>query len=247
MSADESFENVPVLVSGGAGGIGSATAQWFLERGARVAVIDLPGDNLDKAAATLGVVGNAVDLTDEASVRRAVADVVKSIGPIGVLVNAAGVVGHGGIDQISVTEWRQVLDINLTGSFILAQVVIPYMRTRGKGKIVFLSSVTARTGGSEMSGPAYAASKAGIDSLTRYLANLLAPSIQVNAVAPGPVRTGMLDELDADGIAALAMKIPAGRTSSPLEIAGTIGFLCSVTADYITGVSLDQNGGQWMG
>lgn len=246
MGAAGRFEAVPVLVAGGAGGIGRATARWFTERGAHVVLADRPGDHLARAAAELRLPAVEVDLIDEADVDTAVEAVAGHIGPVEVVVNAAGVTGSGGIEEASVAEWRHVLDVNLTGSFILARAVLPQLRARGRGKIVLLSSVNARTGGSDMSGPAYAAAKAGVESLTRYLARRLAPTVQVNAVAPGPVDTVMLARLDESAIAGLVASIPAGRTADPAEIAATIGFLCSPEADYITGTAVDQNGGQWM-
>ena len=145
------------------------------------------------------------------------------------------------------SDWRRVIDANLTGAFLVARQAIPGMRALGRGKIAYLSSVNARTGGNELSGAAYAAAKSAIEALTRHLARHLAPTIQVNAVAPGPVQTGMLSRLTAAELDHLVEAIPAGRCATAEEIAETIGFLCSPAASYITGITVDQNGGQWLG
>jgi NAD(P)-dependent dehydrogenase (short-subunit alcohol dehydrogenase family) len=191
--------------------------------------------------------GVQLDVTDEQEVGTVLTALGASHGPVGVLVNAAGIVGSGGVEGMPAAAWRQVLDVNLTGTFLVCRAAIPQLRELGSGKIVNLSSVNARTGGNELSGAAYAASKAGIEALTRHLAAALAPQVQVNAVAPGPVQTPMLARLDEPVLSGLIRAIPAGRFASPDEVAGAVGFLASPEADYVTGVTLQQNGGQWLG
>ena len=241
-----SFASEVALVTGGAGGIGSAVAQWFAARDAAVVVADLPGA-LDAVTWPSSAVTVEMDVRDEQSVATAFQAIERQLGAPSIVVNAAGATGSGSVEQMPLGEWRRVIDANLTGAFLVARQAIPGMRALGRGKLVYLSSVNARTGGNELSGAAYAAAKAAIEALTRHLARHLAPAIQVNAVAPGPVQTGMLSRLTAADLAHVVEAIPAGRCATAAEIAETIGFLCSPAASYITGVTVDQNGGQWLG
>lgn len=241
-----SFAGEVALVTGGAGGIGSAVAHWFAARDASVAVGDLPGA-LSAATWPASAATVEMDVCDEKSVVAAFQLVERQLGVPSIVVNAAGITGSGSIEHMPLSDWRHVVDVNLTGAFLVARQAIPGMRTLGRGKLVYLSSVNARTGGNELSGAAYAASKSAIEALTRHLARRLAPAIQVNAVAPGPVETGMLSRLAAGDLDHLVAAIPAGRCATAGEIAETIGFLCSPAASYITGVTVDQNGGQWLG
>jgi 3-oxoacyl-[acyl-carrier protein] reductase len=246
--SSNAFDGRVVLVTGGAGGIGRACGSWFAVRGACVVLVDVDGAACDEAASAIGARDAlGLDVTDEAGVESALQAVDRRHGPVGVLVNAAGIVGAGGVESMSVDAWRRVLDVNLTGTFLVTRATIPHLRRRGGGKIVNLSSVNARTGGNRLSGAAYAASKAGVEALTRHLALELAPSIQVNAVAPGPVLTAMLRRLDDAALAALAATIPAGRVATAEEVAEVVGFLASPAADFVTGVAVAQNGGQWVG
>lgn len=237
-----------VLVTGGAGGIGRACGTWFAARGAHVVLGDLDAAAAEQAAEAVGA-SEAVelDVTDEGSVEAALDGVGRLHGPVGILVNAAGIVGAGDVTTMPPAEWRRVLDVNLTGTFLVTRATIPHLRRLARGKIVNLSSVNARTGGNRLSGAAYAASKAGIEAFTRHVALELAPSVQVNAVAPGPVMTPMLDRLDEDDLAALIAAIPAKRVASAEEVAELVGFLASPAADFVTGVTVAQNGGQWIG
>lgn len=244
--AAASFTGEVALVTGGAGGIGSAVAHWFAARGAAVAVADLPGA-LDTATWPSSATAVEVDVCDEQSVATAFRAVQRQLGAPSIVVNTAGVTGSGPVEHMPLSDWRRVIDANLTGAFLVARQAIPGMRALGRGKIAYLSSVNARTGGNELSGAAYAAAKSAIEALTRHLARHLAPAIQVNAVAPGPVQTGMLARLTAAELGHLVEAIPAGRCASAAEIAETIGFLCSPAASYITGITVDQNGGQWLG
>lgn len=242
------FAGRVILVTGGSGGIGRACGQWFACRGGQVVLADLDGPSCAASARAVGTVaGLQLDVTSEHDVDAVLSEVRARHGPVSVLVNAAGIVGSGAIESMPAAAWRRVLEVNLTGTFLVCRAAIPQLRELGAGKIVNLSSVNARTGGNELSGVAYAASKAGIEALTRHLAAHLAPHVQVNAIAPGPVRTPMLARLGEPALAALIAAIPAGRIADPGEIAAAVGFLASPEADYVTGVTLQQNGGQWLG
>lgn len=215
------------LVVGGAGGIGRACADWFRTRGDDVVVLDQ----------ALG--HNAADPD---SVSAALADVTS----LDVVVHAAGSVGKGGIENLDLAEWHQVIDDNLTSAAVVTSAALPLLVDGGS--IVLFSSVNGRHGGNELSGPAYAVAKAGIIGLTRHLAKHHARrGVRVNCVAPGPVATPMLDRLTSDEMSELRASIPLGHVASPAEIAGTVGWLCSSAALSVTGAVIDVNGGMWMG
>jgi NAD(P)-dependent dehydrogenase (short-subunit alcohol dehydrogenase family) len=215
------------LVTGGAGGIGGACAEWFRSRGDEVVVLDR-------------ALGH--DAADPSSVAAVLADVAS----LDVVVHAAGSVGKGGIADLDLAEWNRVLTDNLTSAAVVAGQALPKMPAGGS--VVLFSSVNGRHGGNELSGPAYAVAKAGIIGLTRHLAkHQAARGVRVNCVAPGPVTTPMLDRLTPDEMAALTASIPLGHVTSPAEMAGTVGWLCSPAATSVTGTVIDVNGGIWMG
>ena len=215
------------LVTGGAGGIGRACADWFRTRGDEVVVLDRALDH---------------DAADPASV----AAVLEGVPEIDVVVHAAGSVGRGGIADLDLAEWHRVLNDNLTSAAVVTSHALPKMSAGGS--VVLFSSVNGRHGGNELSGPAYAVAKAGIIGLTRHLAKHQASrGVRVNCVAPGPVATPMLNRLTKDELAAVTAEIPLGHVTTPTEIAGTVGWLCSPAASSITGTVIDVNGGLWMG
>lgn len=227
------------IVTGGAGAIGAAVCERLRDEGHVVVGLDLrPAD---------GVV--ACDVTDQAAVERSVSEVVDTAGPIGILVHAAGITGAGGVEAEDVATWRRIIDVNLTSAFVVSRAAIPSMRARGGGAIVFVASVNARFGGSALSGPAYAASKGGLVTLARFLAREHAvDGITVNAVAPGPHATPMWDALDGERRERILAMIPGGNgPGDPADLAGTIAHLCRAEARFITGATIDVNGGQWMG
>ncbi|MBK1789185.1 SDR family NAD(P)-dependent oxidoreductase [Prauserella cavernicola] len=215
------------LVVGGDGGIGRACAEWFRARGEHVVVIDRARGH---------------DACDPDSVRDALGDVTG----LRCVVHAAGSVGSGGIDEGTPSQWRRVFEDNLVSALVVAQVSVPLLAEGGS--MVLFGSVNGRHGGNRLSGPAYATAKAGIVGLTRHLAkDQAARDVRVNAIAPGPVRTPMLDRLSTEDITTLRDSIPLGRITTADEIAGTVGWLCSPAAASVTGAVIDVNGGLWMG
>ena len=225
-------------MTGGAGAIGSAVATRFRHQGDRVTALDLRGGE--------GVI--ECDVSDEASVAAAFARVRHSQGPVEVLVCCAGITGAGGIEEEPPERWRRILDVNLTSAYLCAREAVADMRSAGGGAMVMVSSVNARFGGSALSGPAYAASKGGLLTLTRFLAREhAADGIRVNAVAPGPHDTPMWSALDPALRQRILGMLPGGQPGDPEDLAAAIVFLCSPEARFITGATLDINGGQWMG
>lgn len=214
------------LVVGGAGGIGAACAQWFRERGDEVVILDR----------TLGH-----DAADPASV----AGVLAGVGELTAVVHAAGSVGHGGIEDLGLDQWRRVIDDNLTSAVVVAKHALP--RIPAGGSMVLFSSVNGRHGGNRLSGPAYAVAKAGIIGLTRHLAKDQAHrGIRVNCVAPGPVWTPLIPAtLPAERVGSFGEHVPYSRPAQPDELAPSYVFFAANTlSSYYTGEVLSALGGE---
>ena len=225
-----------ILITGGASGIGAATAARFLEEGARVAILDRDSAARDRIALELPAISAllAADVSDLASVRTAFAEAVHKMGGVDVLINNAGIsIRHAFLD-ITPEEWYQVMAVNLTGVFYAAQTAAAHMMQRGSGVILN----TASTNG-VMGYPFYAdynATKAGVIELTRSMALELAPKVRVNAVAPGYVLTPMQRAEYTDAmLEEVNGKIPLRRHAKPEEIAALFCFLASDDAAFISG------------
>lgn len=230
----------PAIVTGGAGAIGREVVELLAERGHPVLSLDLAGGP--------GMV--ACDVSDEASVAAAFSHVRERIGPPLIVVHSAGITGQGGVEEEEPAAWRRILEVNLTSAYLCARQAVAGMRDAGWGRIVFVASVNGRFGGSALSGPAYAASKGGLLTLARFLAREHAgDGITVNTVAPGPHDTPMWQALDAALRHRILSMQPGGDRGpgDPRDLAATIAHLCSDEARYITGATIDVNGGQWMG
>jgi len=230
-------------VTGAAGGIGRATTTRLRQAGFRILATDL-ADRIADPAADPGVDWCACDVTDETAVAATAARCTARFGRMDALVHLAGRVGGGSLTQTSLEDWRSILDANLTSAFLVARAAHPALRASGEGCLVLVSSTNGLNGGSALSGPAYAAAKAGVINLTRYLAReWCTDGIRVNCVAPGPVDTPMLARLDAATIAALVAATPAGRLASAADVAGVIHYLCSTDAAFLTGTVHNVSGG----
>ena len=243
------LEGKVALVTGAAGGMGTAIAIALSRMGVAVAVNDRTVDMVIPVCDILEErsLAIAADVTTKTEVEAMVASVEQQLGAIDILVNNAGVLRPTKIVDIDEDEWDFVVDVNLKGSFLCSQAVIPGMRTRGWGRIVNLSS-TAGKNVSTMGGAHYTASKAGVLGLTRHIASEVAEhGITVNAVCPGLIDTNMtratITTAEADAYAA---SFPISRLGRPDEVADLIVFLASEQAGYITGASLDINGGDLM-
>ena len=239
------------LVTGASQGIGRACALELARDGAQVA---LAARNLDKLAEVADEIRSSggtaeifsLDVGDEASIKLCVKSVAAQLGPVEILVNNAGITRDGLSMRMKRADWDDVLRTNLTGSFLLAQAVMPSMLKARSGRIINISSVVGETGQAGQAN--YAASKAGLLGLTKSLARELAPrGITVNAVSPGYIETAMTAVLTDDQKHAMTSHIPLARAGADLDIAHAVVFLASARAAYITGHTLDVNGGLYMG
>ncbi|MEZ6022142.1 MAG: SDR family oxidoreductase [Hyphomonadaceae bacterium] len=226
-----------LLLSGAAGGIGSALAERYLAAGGKVAALDrAPPPQRD------GVLSIACDVTDAAAVNAAVAQTLKQFGRIDALVHAAGVVGAGPLADTPSDDWQSVLDANLTSAFLLTRAAHAALKD-ANGAVVFLGSTNGLNGGSALSGAAYASAKAGLANLARYLAKEWAPHVRAATLAAGPVETPMLARLDAATLRALQAQMLTRRLIEADEAAACIAFLLSDHARSITGATLNLSGG----
>lgn len=230
--------DAPVVVSGGAGGLGRAALAALADAGVPTASIDLRPSGV----ATLDLVA---DVADADAVAGAVDRVARELGRPGALLGAAGVVSHHPLAELEPDEWRRVIDASLTGSYLLARAVAPHLVARGGGAIVLLSTGYATKG--MRNGSHYAAAKAGVEALVKSLALELGPAgVRVNAVAPGPIHTPMLDQTPGFDEAAVAATIPLRRVGDPADVVDPMLFLLGDGSRYVTGQVLHVNGGMLM-
>jgi len=241
-----------VLITGGASGIGLATAKGFAAAGAHLTLLDInadalarAGEELKSAYANIGVETVCGSTTDETAVESAFARAEARFGSIDILFNNAGVASNKPTLELSPAEWRRVVDINLTGVFLCAQAAGRRMTQKGSGVILNMASMFGVS--SAPNRAAYCATKAAVASLTKVIAVEWASfGVRVNALAPGYVSTALVDELARAGrydINALKKRTPLGRLGDPSEIAELALFLASDSAAYITGQTIVADGG----
>jgi NAD(P)-dependent dehydrogenase (short-subunit alcohol dehydrogenase family) len=242
----DGFDGRRAVVTGGASGIGRATAALLTDRGARVAIVDRSAEELAVVAKEIGTVAVEGDVRDESSVGSAVAEAVEALnGGIDVLVNAAGIYRIAPVDDVAVAEWDDVLDTNLRGTFLVSRAVMRTATTEPRS-IVNVASIAAVIGDAGEPAAHYNASKAGVVALTKQLAiEWAARSVRVNAVAPGVIDTPMLRMMDDPhaGQAYLDARVPLGRLGRAEEVAEVIAFLASDRAAYVTGTTVFVDGG----
>jgi meso-butanediol dehydrogenase/(S,S)-butanediol dehydrogenase/diacetyl reductase len=242
------LEEKRVLITGGAGGIGTATAVRFLEEGAWVAVLDRDEAALERLQGELDGLGGAIcaDVSDPDDVARAFAGLDRLWGGLDVLVNNAGISIRHRFTDITPREWRQVMDVNLNGVFFVAQQAVRRMLAGPGGVILNMGSTNGLVGYHHYAD--YNASKAGVIELTRSMALELAPTVRVNAVCPGFILTPMQRaEYTAEEQRAFAAKIPLNRLGRPEDVAALLSFLASDDAAFITGQCFVIDGGEIAG
>jgi 2-hydroxycyclohexanecarboxyl-CoA dehydrogenase len=237
------------LVTGGASGIGAATARRLAAEGARVAIADL---DLDGARAVAGEIGGAaveMDVADAASARAGVAAAEAALGPVDVLVNNAGTDRFAFFVNTDEALWDFVLGVNLRGTIAVTHAVLDGMQRRGGGAIVNVASEAGRVG--SQGSAIYSAAKGGVIAFTRAIARESARfGVRVNAVAPGPIETPLLNSAEAE-LGEIGARLKQGmidatllrRSGTPEEVAATIAFLASDDASYLTGQTLNVSGG----
>jgi 3-oxoacyl-[acyl-carrier protein] reductase len=239
------------LVTGASQGIGRACAMELAKQGAVVALAARNLDKLAEVAAEIAAAGGTahaftLDVSNEESIKECAKAVIAHCGGVNILVNNAGITRDILALRMRRKDWDDVLTTNLTGAFLMTQAVMSQMVKSRWGRIINVTSVVGEMGQAGQAN--YAASKAGLIGLTKSLARELASrTITVNAVAPGFIETAMTSVLTDEQKAANAQYIPLGRVGTDVEVAHAVAFLASEEAGYITGHTLDVNGGMYMG
>jgi 3-oxoacyl-[acyl-carrier protein] reductase len=247
---DRWFQNKIASVTGASLGIGFGVAEALVESGARVAVVGRSQDRMDQTAARLGeaAIGIGANVADRADVVRMVESTVDKFGKLDFLVNSAGVRSFGLVHETSLQDWDQVMDVQLTGTFLCCQAAIDPL-LESSGRIVNLSSMFGYKG--RPNGASYATAKSGVVGLTKVLASELAPTVTVNAIAPGAVETerlgpGLTEEEKAPLRAQRTVDIPLKRMGQPSDIAWAVMYLLGPGGGWVTGQVLHVNGGALM-
>jgi len=240
------LNNRHAVITGGATGLGYAIAQRVLASGGRVTLWDRDAATMAQAQQSLGggVHAVVVDVSDHASVVRAVAQTLIDEEAIDALVNCAGITGpNTQVWEYPLDGWRQVMEVNLNGLFYCCREVVPHMRQRDYGRIVNIASVAGKDGNPNAS--AYSASKAAVMALTKSLGKELASSgIRVNCVTPAAVKTAIFDQMTPQHIQFMLSKIPMGRFGTPEEVAAMVAWLCTEECSFSTGAVFDLSGGR---
>lgn len=237
------LEGQVAIVTGGGGGIGKSTCLAFAKEGADIVISEVNLANAEAASAEITALGRQcrvieTDVADGDSVRKMVQETLDTFGRIDILVNNAGIFSYTRIDACTEAEWDRMMAVNLKGPFLCSQAVMETMKTQRSGRIINLGSLAGQVGGLVASAP-YSASKAGVMCLTKSLARVLGEyGITVNSIAPGVAATEM-----AKNHPDMTDQIPLGRVADASEIASAILFLASEEGQYVTGATLDVNGG----
>lgn len=236
------------LVTGAAGGIGAATARALAEAGASVLATDVDEAKVIQLAESIAAAGGVaagrhLDVTHQPEVEAVVQEAVERFGALDILANVAGILDMTPLDQMTPDVWDRVLNVNLKGTLLPSLAALKVMKARRQGRIINIGSLAGQVGGI-VSGANYAAAKAGVICLTKSLAKHAAPyGILVNCINPGIIESAMTAAFPPDSLAAMIASTPLKRLGRPEEVASVVVFLASDAASYITGASIDVNGG----
>ena len=250
MMMGRELEDQTVMVTGGSRGIGKTIAATLAACGARVILTSRSAESAETAAREIAsdgaqVRGVALDVADDNAVKEGVSALLKDYARIPILVNNAGITQDNLLLRMKKGDWDRVLDTNLTGVYRLCRALVPSMVRARYGRIVNISSVVAELGNPGQAN--YVAAKAGVEGFTRALAReLAARNITVNAVAPGFIDTDMTRSLGQDAREKLMSQIPLARLGTVEDVAAAVRFLVRRSTDYITGITLNVNGGMHM-
>ncbi len=233
------------VITGGASGLGFASAQRMIASGAQVTLWDINAQLAEQAAAQLGAGTRwqGVDITKEASVQTATEKTLRHAG-VDILLNSAGITGPNmKLWEYQPADWRAVIEINLTGTYLCCRALVPSMRERNYGRIINIASVAGKDGNPNAS--AYSASKAAVIGLTKSLGKeLVDVNIRVNCITPAAIETPMFDQMKPEFIAFMKSKIPMGRFGLPGEVASMVAWLASEDCSFSTGAVFDLSGGR---
>jgi NAD(P)-dependent dehydrogenase (short-subunit alcohol dehydrogenase family) len=240
------FQGRGAIVTGAARGIGQAIANRLASEGARVLIGDLDETAGNAAAAELGESAAAfpLDVTSEASWEAAVLTATNLFGSVDILVNNAGIAGRSAPAwELSLDEWQQVINVDLTGVFLGCRAVLPGMTGRGYGRIVNIASIAGKEG--NPNAVPYSAAKAGVLGLTKAMAKEVATrGVIINAITPAVIQTDILKQVSQEHIDYMTSRIPMGRVGQPHEVAALAAFLCSDEVTFSTGATFDLSGGR---
>jgi NAD(P)-dependent dehydrogenase (short-subunit alcohol dehydrogenase family) len=236
------------IVTGGARGIGAAIARRLAQEGLAVALLDIDRAGAEETAASIAsesgvaAVGIECDVSDRQRVAAAVAEAAEALGGLDTVVANAGITRDAFLHKMTDEQWDEVIAVHLTGTFVCLRAAAPFLRAEGPGRIVCISSVSAATG--NLGQANYSAAKGGLIALVKTLARELARAgTTVNAVRPGFIETAMTRSLPAEVREALLAATPLGRAGQPEDVAGTVAFLVSDDAAFVTGATIEVNGG----
>lgn len=236
------LENKVAIITGGAAGIGAATAAKFTQEGAKVIIWDLDETRGNALAKELGATFAKVNTANYEEIEIAAKNVNDKFGRIDILINNAGITRDSTLKKMTLQQWQQVIDVNLSGVFYCTKIISEYMVANNWGRIVNASSVVGLYGNFGQTN--YVATKAGIIGMTKTLARELGrKGVTVNAVAPGFIATEMVAAMPENVIEGMKAKVPVGRLGEPKEIANVYAFLSSEEASYINGHTLSVDGG----
>lgn len=239
ISSKPDLKGKVALVSGALGGIGLSSVKTFLREGAKVVATDYHGtEALHEKVSTGDLLTVDCNITDEADVDNLIAESVAKFGRLDIVVHCAGIYETTHENDLTLDNWKRMIDINLTGTFIVTSKAFQVMKKQQSGKIICLASNAGQTGG-DLAGLHYAASKGGVIAYTKRLAKAGAKhNVYVNAIAPGPIQSNMIQNVEFN-----VEDFPLGRIGMPEDVAETVLFLASQGSNFITGQIIGVNGG----